>query len=215
MRNLPLLLLCLLLQACSQTQKGLDESLRLALFGADDIRMTNGQINNLPYASMYLRVNGGQQIFVVLGYNENGQQKWITRDKAMLAMEHGRLVKTVGLADNLNEVSNLQRDPLRDALHLSEGASWSRIVSWTVNGKSRAATVTSRFIQGQDEVLQLAGQPVACRVWYEEVALAENGASWRNTFWVDASSGQVRQSQQTLGTDALSIEATILKPATS
>nr|WP_041474312.1 YjbF family lipoprotein [Erwinia sp. Ejp617] len=213
MRNLLLLLLCLLLQACNQTQKGMGETLWLALVGVDDIRLTNEQINHLPYASMYLRINGGQQLFVVLGYNENGQQKWITRDKAMLVTEHGRLVKTLGLADNLNEVSNLQHDPLRDALHLSEGANWSRTLSWTENGKARADTATSRFTRGQDAVLQLAGRSVACHVWQEEVALAKNGASWLNRFWVDASSGQIRQSQQILGADSLSIDVTILKPA--
>ncbi|CCG88775.1 YjbF family lipoprotein [Erwinia piriflorinigrans] len=213
MRNLPLLLLCLLLQACTQTQKGMGETFRLAFFGADNIQMTNEQIHNLPYASMYLRINGGQQLFVVLGYNENGQQKWITRDKAMLVTEHGRLVKTLGLAENLNQVSNLQHDPLRDALHLTSGTSWNRIIRWTENGKVRADTAVSRFTQQPDEVLPLAGQSVACHVWQEAVSLAENGASWRNTFWVDISSGQIRQSQQILGADSLSIDVTILKPA--
>lgn len=215
MRKLSLLLLCLLLQACSQSQKGMGETVRLALFGADDIQMTNEQINTLPYASMYLRINGGQQIFVVLGYNENGQQKWITRDQAMLVTEHGRLVKTLGLPDNLDEVSNLRHDPLGDARHLSEGVSWNHSLSWTENGKTRADTAVSRFTRGQDEILQLAGQPVACRVWHEEVSLSENNLSWRNTFWVDIRSGQIRQSLQKLGADSPSIEATILKPAIS
>lgn len=214
MRNLPLLILCLLLQACTQTQKGLGETVKLAFFGADDIQMTNQQIDSLPYASMYLRVNDGQQIFVVLGFNENGQQKWITRDRAMLVTQHGRLVKTLGMADNLNDVSNLANDPLRDALHLSDGASWARVMSWTENGQPRAATATSRFTRLKDEVLQLAGEPVACRVWQEEVS-ADDGHAWRNTFWIDTTSGQVRQARQMLGADTIPVEFTILKPAKS
>ncbi len=213
-RNLPLLILCLLLQACTQTQKGLGETVKLAFFGADDIQMTNQQIDSLPYASMYLRVNDGQQIFVVLGFNENGQQKWITRDRAMLVTQHGRLVKTLGMADNLNDVSNLANDPLRDALHLSDGASWARAMSWTENGQPRAATATSRFTRLKDEVLQLAGEPVACRVWQEEVS-ADDGHAWRNTFWIDTTSGQVRQARQMLGADTIPVEFTILKPAKS
>jgi len=215
LRNLPLLLLCLLLQACTQTQKGLGETVKLAFLGADDIQMTNEQIDAMPYASMYLRVNGGQQIFVVLGFNEDGQQKWITRDKAMLVTRHGRLVKTLGLADNLNDVSQLENDPLRDALRLTEGASWTRTLSWTQDGKPQADTAVSHFTRGKDEVLQIGGQAVACRVWQEEVTTAENGRSWRNTFWVDMSSGQVRQARQTLGADYLPVEFTILKPAKS
>ena len=48
---------------------------------------------NLPYASLYARLNEGPRIFVVLGYSEQGQQKWVTQDQAMLVTQHGRLVK--------------------------------------------------------------------------------------------------------------------------
>ncbi|MFG1173058.1 YjbF family lipoprotein [Erwiniaceae bacterium CAU 1747] len=215
MRNLPLLLLCLLLQACTQTQKGLGETLKLAFLGEDDIQLTNQQIANIPYASMYLRLNGGQQIFVVMGFSEEGQQKWITQDRSTVVTQSGRLVKTLGLADNLNEVSNLQQDPLRDALRLTDGSSWTRVLSWTEKGQLRTGTAVSHFTRQQDEVLQLAGRQVACRVWQEEVELKETGKTWRNTFWVDTSSGQVRQAVQMLGADYFPVAITILKPAKS
>ncbi|MBK0034004.1 YjbF family lipoprotein [Erwinia sp. S43] len=213
MRNLPLLLLCLLLQACTQTQKGLSETVKLAVLGQDDIELTNQQIANIPYASMYLRLNGGQQIFVVMGFNENGQQKWITQDRATVVTENGRLVKTLGLADNLNEVTNLQQDPLRDALRLTDGASWTRVLSWTEKGQLRTGTAVSHFTRLKDEVLPLGGRQVASRVWQEEVELTESGKTWRNTFWVDSSSGQVRQAVQMLGADYFPVATTILKPA--
>jgi hypothetical protein len=47
-------------------------------------------------------------------------------------------------------------------------------------------------------------------VWQEEVSLQATGASWQNTFWIDASSGQVRQSRQRLGA-VLPVEITLLK----
>lgn len=215
MRNLPLLLICLLLQACTATQKGLSDAATQAFLGPDDIHVTAERINALPYASMYLRVADGQQIFVVLGFNENGQQKWITSDKAMVVTQNGRVIKTLGLSDNLNQVSNLQQDPLRNPLQLTEGASWARTISWTEQGQLRAGEAVSRFTRLKDEVLQLAGKPVACRVWQEEVSMAGNGKSWRNTFWIDTTSGQVRKAEQDLGADYLPVTTTILKPAKS
>lgn len=215
MRNLPLLLLCLLLQACTQTQKGLTETVKIAVLGPDDITLTNQQIANIPYASMYLRLNGGQQIFVVMAFNEDGQQKWVTQDRATLVTQNGRLVKTLSLADNLNEVSNLQQDPLRDALRLKDGASWTRTLSWTENGQLRSGTAVSHFSRQNDEVLSLAGRQVPCRVWQEEVTLSETGKTWRNTFWIDTSTGQVRKSVQMLGADYFPVATTILKPAKS
>ncbi len=106
------------------------------------------------------------------GYNENGQQKWITQDNAMLVTQHDCLVKTLGLPDNLQEVSNLSQNPLADALHLRAGASWTRIAQWTKHSETR----------GANEVLTLAGRRVACRVWIEQARIEATSRAWENTF---------------------------------
>lgn len=133
----------------------------------------------------------------------------------MLVTRHGRLVKTLGLPDNLQQVSNLPQDPLADALHLRDGANWTRIVQWTENGKTRAAAVSSRFARGTDEVLTLAGRRVACRVWTEQARIAATGRAWENTFWIDNSSGEVVQARQMLAADDFPVATTLLKPAKS
>nr|WP_250911047.1 YjbF family lipoprotein [Escherichia coli] len=69
--------------------------------------MTDDDIQNMPYASQYMQLNGGPQLFVVLAFAEDGQQKWVTQDQATLVTQHGRLVKTLLGGDNLIEVNNL------------------------------------------------------------------------------------------------------------
>ncbi len=215
MRRLSLLLLCLLLQACTPTQKGLEQTVMLAVKGPADVTVTDEQVANLPYASLYARINDGPRIFVVLGYNENGQQKWVTQDKAMLVMQHGRLVKTLGLPSNLDDVSNLAQDPLKDALQLHNGASWTRVVQWREQDQVRAATAVSTFQRGDDTVLDIAGERVPCRVWQETVRMESLGAEWQNTFWIDNRDGTVLQANQTLAADAFPVATTLLKPAKS
>ena len=215
MRRLSLPLLCLLLQACTPTQKGLEQTVVLAVKGPADITVTNEQVANSPYASLYARVNNGPRIFVVLGYNENGQQKWVTQDQAMLVMQHGRLVKTLGLPSNLDDVSNLAQDPLADALHLQNGASWTRVLQWREHRNVRAATAVSTFQRGDDVVLDIAGERVPCRVWLETVRMESLDAEWQNTFWIDNRDGTVLQAEQTLAADAFPIATTLLKPAKS
>lgn len=215
MRQLPLLLICLLLQACTQTQKGLEQTVIMAIEGPEDVTVTPQKIDALPYASLYARINDGPRIFVVLGYNENGQQKWITRDQSMLVTAHGRLIKTLGLPDNLTSVSNLQQDPLAKGLSLTNGQRWTRIVQWTEQGKFHSATVSSTFDRGNDEVLTIAGNRLPCRVWHETLRIDSLGREWQNTFWIDNSSGQVVQSRQMLAADTFPVELTILKPAKS
>lgn len=215
MRRLSLLFLCLLLQACTQTQKGLEQTVMLAVSGPDDVTVTDQQVASLPYASLYARINEGPRIFVVLGYDEQGQQKWVTQDKAMLVMQHGRLMKTLGLVDNLDEVSNLSQDPLANPLQLQNNASWTRVVQWREKENVRAATAISTFQRGDDEVLNIAGERVPCRVWIETVRMEGLGAEWQNTFWIDNRDGAVLQAHQALAADAFPVETTILKPAKS
>lgn len=215
MRQLSLLLFCLLLQACTQTQKGLMETARLAVNGPDDVTVSDEQVQALPYASMYAHINQGPRIFVVLGFNENGEQKWVTQDRAMLVTRHGRLVKTLGLPDNLHEVSNLSQDPLADGLHLQQDARWTRILRWSEQDNTRAGIAVSHFSRGADEVLNLAGERVPCRVWHETVRMDARDQVWENTFWIDNRSGEVVQAQQMLGAGTFPIVTTLLKPAKS
>ncbi len=112
MKRLALILICLLLQACSATTKGLGDSLWDSLFGTPGVQLTDDDIQNMPYASQYMQLNGGPQLFMVLAFSENGQQKWVTQDGATIVTQHGRLVKTLLGGDNLIDVNNLATDPL-------------------------------------------------------------------------------------------------------
>ncbi|EFN0251911.1 YjbF family lipoprotein, partial [Escherichia coli] len=112
MKRPALILICLLLQACSATTKELGNSLWDSLFGTPGVQLTDDDIQNMPYASQYMQLNGGPQLFVVLAFAEDGQQKWVTQDQATLVTQHGRLVKTLLGGDNLIEVNNLAADPL-------------------------------------------------------------------------------------------------------
>ncbi len=119
MKRLALILICLLLQACSATTKGSGDSLWDSLFGTPGVQLTDDNIQNMPYASQYMQLNGGPQLFVVLAFSENGQQKWVTQDGATIVTQHGRLVKTLLSGDNLIDVNNLAADPLAKPDRLS------------------------------------------------------------------------------------------------
>ncbi|HFP9402804.1 TPA: YjbF family lipoprotein [Raoultella planticola] len=214
MRYLTLLLclLCLLcLQACTPSQRSVGETFKQALLGQDDITIPDAKIASLPapYGSIYLRLPQVPRLYVA-GYHQDGLDYWVTSDQVVFVTQNGRLVKSLGYRDNLLSTSNLQQDPLRRGKDLQDGASWTRVVRWTEQGNPLSSVLTSRFSRQGNETLTLAGKKVACQVWQEEVSLQATGASWQNTFWVDASTGQVRQSQQTLGA-VLPVEITLLK----
>lgn len=210
MQRLAILLVCLLLQACSDTTKGLGSSLWHSVVGDDGIQLTNDDIQNMRYASQYMRVNNGPQIFVVLAYDENDQQKWVTQDRAMIVTEHGRIVKTTGLGDNLQQVTNLVSDPLVKANQIIDGVSWTRQMAWTEHQQVRMATAQSTFTWDGTDTLKIADSTTPVRVLDEEVTAS--GKTWHNRFWID-SEGQVRQSKQYIGPNYWPVTTILLKAA--
>jgi len=207
-----LIMICLLLQACSSTTQGLGDSLWSSLFGTPGVHLTDDEIQNMPYASQYVQLNNGPQLFVVLAFAENGQQKWVTQDQATLVTRHGRLVKTLLGGDNLLEVNNLAADPLARPNQITDGTRWTRTMGWTEYNQMRYATARSAFNwQGTDNVI-VGGESTRVRVLDEEVETDQS--RWTNRYWVD-SEGQIRQSVQFLGADFFPIKTTLIKAAKS
>lgn len=210
MQRLVILLVCLLLQACSATTKGLGSSLWRSLAGDEGIQLTNDDIQNMRYASQYMSINNGPQIFVVLAYDENGQQKWVTQDRAMIVTENGRIVKTTGLGDNLQQVTNTANDPLANPNQIVDGASWTRQIAWTEHQQVRMVTAHSIFTWDGSDTLKVAQSTTSVRVLDEEVTAS--GKTWHNRFWID-SEGHIRQSKQTIGPDYWPVTTILLKAA--
>lgn len=210
MKRPALILICLLLQACSATTKGLGNSLWDSLFGTSGVQLTDDDIQNMPYASQYMQLNGGPQLFVALAFSENGQQKWVTQDGATIVTQHGRLVKTLLGGDNLIDVNNLAADPLAKPGQIIDGATWTRPLGWTEHRQVRYATARSVFTwQGTDSV-SVGSEDTAVRVLDEEVTTDQT--RWRNRYWVD-SEGQIRQAEQYLGANYFPVKTTLIKAA--
>lgn len=210
MKRPAIILFCLLLQACSETTQGIGHSLRESIFGPDGVQLTDDDILNMPYASQYMRLNGGPQLFVVLAFSENGQQKWATQDRATIVTQRGRIVKTRLGADNLLDVSNLEADPLAKPNQIIDGAEWTRTMGWTENQQVRYATARSVFRWDGTDTLTLGSDVTDVRVLEEEVAT--DNASWTNRYWID-SEGQIRRSRQYLGANYFPVETTLIKAA--
>jgi Protein of unknown function (DUF2886). len=183
-----------------------------ALRGAPDVTVADEEIQALPYSTMYLRLNDGQRIFVVLGYRENDLNKWLTQDRAMIVTRSGRLVKTVGLHSNLLEVTNLAGDPLVNGAALHSGMQWPRDLRWSEEGELRSARLNSTFTLAGEAVLTIAGQNIDTQIWQENVQSTVPKREWQNTFWIEKTTGLVRQSQQMMGAGVLPAEITLLKP---
>ena len=212
MKRVAIITVCLLLQACSANLTGMGKSLWNNVTGRDGVTLTDDEIHNMPYASQYMTLNNGPQLFVVLAFSEDGQQKWVTQDQAVLITQHGRLVKTTGLGDNLFQVSNLDADPLKAPGQIRDGAGWTRVLGWTEHQQVRYATARSQFHWQGSDSLKTGSDITAVRVLEETVTT--DRASWTNRYWID-SDGQIRRSEQSLGADYYPVTTQLIKAAKS
>lgn len=208
MKRPGIILICLLLQACSGPIKGLGDSLWNSVFGTPGVQLTEDDIQNMPYASQYMQLNNGPQLFVVLAFAENGQQKWVTQDQATIVTQHYRIVKTHLSGDNLIEVTNLAADPLAKPNQIFDGTSWTRMMGWTEHKQVRYANARSEFHWNGTDTVKLAGDETQVRVLDEEVTTDQK--SWRNRYWVDEA-GVIRQSEQYLGADWFPVKTMLIK----
>lgn len=67
MRLFILLIMTLLIQGCTPSQQSIIETFNASLDGRQDVTVTDGQIQVLPYSTMYLRLDttedpGGSRI---------------------------------------------------------------------------------------------------------------------------------------------------------
>ena len=141
MKRPALILICLLLQACSATTKELGNSLWDSLFGTPGVQLTDDDI-----------------------------QKWVTQDQATLVTQHGRLVKTLLGGDNLIEVNNLATDPLIKPAQIVDGATWTRTMGWTEYQQVRYATARSVFKWDGTDTVKVGSDETPVRVLDEEVS---------------------------------------------
>lgn len=212
MKRPAIILICLLIQACSSTTKGLGYSLWNSVFGTPGVQLTDDEIQHMPYASQYVRLNGGPQLFVVLAFSEDGLQKWATQDQAIFVTQHYRIVKTLTNGDNLLEVNNLAADPLANPNQIIDGASWTRTMGWTEHKQVRYATARSVFHWNGSDSVTLGSESTHVRILDEEITTDQT--HWRNRYWVDED-GLIRQSEQYLGANWFPVRTMLIKAAKS
>ena len=200
------------LSGCSLQSNPYLDTLQAATVGAPDATKTAAEVAAIPYASAYLTVGDLPRAFVVLAFAEQGQMKWISADHNLFVMQHGRLVKTVGLDTDLQRVDAIERDPLTKPLEItSQGRGWRTQAKWSndyVSGHELHAVLYRREL----ETKEILGQSQQLLHIEELVEDRQLSAHWRNDYWVDPASGEVIISRQQLGPKMPTIEFTLLKP---
>ncbi|MGF1703703.1 YjbF family lipoprotein [Photobacterium makurazakiensis] len=221
------------LAGCSQKFNDVNDTMSLALFGDPDAQLQADDVTNLPYASIYARIDEGPQAFMVLALAEHPttfgnassnnnitnsnitpiELKWLSSDGGMLITQSGRLVKTLNLPQgNVVSTVSQQADPLTQGLHLpNTPRAWKRTLDWQP-GYHFGYTLTSLFSQQDNEVVIINEQPIETLRFNESVYVEQLDIRYQNQYWLEPTTGNVIKSRQKLAPGLPYIDITVLKP---
>ena len=121
-----------LLAGCSTSTHQTIETLGYVFNKPDDIVLTSSELRALPYASAYIKVGDLPQALVVLAYVNGPRMSWMSADGVMFVTQHGRLIKTVGLPNDLRYLGSLDKDPLKTSrLDKTPSMVWYSVAEWS------------------------------------------------------------------------------------
>lgn len=197
------LLLCLSsLMSCSGTYHSYADMLKLAFNRTPDVQLPYSFFTEAKHDYLYVKQGEQAQIAMALMFIESGQFKWVSADRVVLVTEHGRVVRTIGLENDLLHLSATDADLLKQGVTRSGVTSWQRQADWQNN--EFGYQLVSTFEYGPVESMQFFGQqldvvPLTENVQYvADANFVRFDDKWQNRFWLEAKTGAVIKSQQML-----------------
>jgi hypothetical protein len=204
-------LLLPLLAGCGDSAIGRSATaLGSAFFGGERAPVTRAQVDESPYASILVRVDGGQLAYVVLYGSVGDRQTWLGADRTVLVTERGRLVATYGLAaGRIVDTWFGPPDPLAGPVELLDGAASWRQVDLQPGDVFGFRLDCTMAVTARGPVVILERQYELATV--EERCRGSDGSSIVNRFWIDPRTGFVWRSDQWAG-PAGRVRIEVLKP---
>ena len=204
----------LALTGCAGTYHSYLDTLKLAFTSNEDVNLSLQQVQAAPSDLLYVRHGERAVAAMALLRLEAGQHKWVSADNALLIMEQGRIVRTVGFSNDLLYLSNTQSDQIRDYKAINPDSEWLRLADWQ-NGEY-GYLLKSRFTVQPDQPLSFFGQNLNTTLITEYVSYDSESnfvrldTSWHNSFWYDSASGTLIKSVQQLSPVAEPFEMTYI-----
>lgn len=186
--------------------------IRLSLgsaFGHNQI--TRAQAASIPYASMGWRIAGEPEHLIILATDTNGEQLWTSPDHIVLAVRGGRVVRTVGLKDNLESGPTSGGGSISPAAALTGPFSSERIADFP-DSKIFSVRISCRAYASRRETIKILG------VQFSTVRIAERchsamlNWSFVDAFWVNSTNNAVLRSIQHITPKIGAMELEILRP---
>jgi hypothetical protein len=207
-------LVVMLTSGCSGTYHAYYETLKIAFAEQPAAQMTLAEVQQSPVDVISVKRGERANAIMALAYLENGQHKWVSSDKAMLIMEKGRIVRTLGLKENLLYLANTKTDPLKKLPSDIPKNPWQSAADYS--GDQYGYPLESTFTAGESKDLQTLTLNIDTVLFVEKVSylapanFMRFNRNWHNYYWYHKQSGELLKTIQTLSPFAEKLQITYL-----
>lgn len=216
-RTIFFLSILLLVSGCGGTYQAYLQTLQLAFEEKNDIELSLAEVKESKVDLISVKRGERPSVVMALAYIENSHYKWVSSDKAILVVDSGRVIRTVGLSPNLIYVSNTESDPLKLFSGPLESRSnqytWSRVIDSSNDEYGHA--IESTFAPFTTDKLQVKNQEIEARLFIETVhynapaTFVQLDKGWKNYYWY-AENGDLIKSVQKVSPLTESLDITYL-----
>ena len=173
-------------------------------------KVTRAQAAAIPYASLGYRLDGGNQMMLLLATDTNGDLLWTSSNHVVIVTRDGRIVRSIGLGRDLAGLNTSNRAPPLSAAFKSS-FSTSRFEDFPDLGLY-GVSVTCRASAVGRQKIAILGQAITTVRVDERCRSDRLDWSFVDSFWVDADSGLVWRSRQTIHPKGGIVELDTLRP---
>lgn len=155
-------------------------------------------VAKLPYASIIVSRANSQKVLLILGKAENQSLHWVSSDRSVLVTRNNRLIRTVGLEENLIDTHFINQDYSERVEGLSPknpGAHSGKRSIDIQPGNRFGILVDSILEPSRQERITILDKAFDTTLWVEKNHAKALNWSFENRFWADTN-GIVWKSQQ-------------------
>jgi hypothetical protein len=215
-RTLPawlLLLACPLLlglHGCSELSRSSVKAMRLAVKGRPQVQPTAAEVAAKPYFQLQASSPEGSAV-LILGNVDGGRQAWYGNHGVVVFIEHGRVVQTTGLGQDLDGVQLPADDPFARGLQTLTGpVSYHMRKDWSPGYRYGVPVDATLTPAGREQISILDQTHDVLRV-DEQLDVPSLHYRVTNHYWVDPRDGFIWKSEQQVA-PGLSLQLVQLRP---
>ncbi len=187
--------LLVMLAACSAARRQDVRDIRQVLKGKTAVAPSAAEVLSRPYYQLQVR-SGAASAVMILGGVEGSRLNWYDSRGGALFIEHGQVVRTIGLTQNLDDSHWQSANPFASGLqHLQSPFVGARVVDWSPGYRYGVRLDVTLTPAGMEDV-SILGAVHRLRRVDERVVASAAGFSAENHYWVDPDDGLVWKSHQ-------------------